>query len=121
MMINVLLEHGYREEFIMIKELPKSELRVMQVIWKYNKNEVPSTVITKKLEESKAWKRTTTLTLLSRLVDKGFLEVDKSRRCSYYTVKITKEEYLKFAIELFIRDVLEGNDKELYEILKTQR
>ena len=50
-----------------IKELPKSELVIMNIIWEY-RGRASSRAIAQKAEKIKGWKRTTTLTLLSRLV-----------------------------------------------------
>ena len=88
----------------MINKIPQSELEVMKVIWE---NEEPdsSKIVTTKLEEVKGWKRTTTLTLLSRLVEKGFLEADKTRRLTYYTSLVPEKDYLALESSHFFKKV----------------
>ena len=56
----------------MIKRLPDSEFEVMKVIWS---NEPPITTlqIMEKLDSGKDWKPQTVLTMLVRLIEKGFL------------------------------------------------
>lgn len=101
----------------MLNKIPQSELEVMKVIWE-NKEPVSSKIVTTKLEDLKGWKRTTTLTLLSRLVEKGFLEADKTRRLTYYTSNINKKEYEILATKVFIKDVFNGNIERTYEVIK---
>lgn len=98
----------------MINKIPQSELEVMKVIWE-NEEPVSSKIVTTKLEEVKGWKRTTTLTLLSRLVEKGFLEADKTRRLTYYTTNVGEEEYKLFSIKNFAKDVF---DKDIEDMNK---
>lgn len=88
----------------MINKIPQSELEVMKIIWQ-NEEPVSSKVVTTKLEEIKGWKRTTTLTLLSRLVEKGFLEADKTRRLTYYTSLVKEEDYLALESSHFFKNI----------------
>lgn len=99
--------------------IPQSELDIMKVIWS-NDEPVSSKTVTTELESIKGWKRTTTLTLLSRLTDKGFLEADKTRRLTYYTANVKKEDYIIFATKNFAKDVFdkEIEDEKLKEIIK---
>lgn len=99
--------------------IPQSELDIMKVIWS-NDEPVSSKTVTTELESKKGWKRTTTLTLLSRLTDKGFLEADKTRRLTYYTTNIKQEDYIIFATKNFVKDVFdkEIEVEKLKEIIK---
>lgn len=98
----------------MIK-IPQSELEIMKVIWEHKEEAVSSKVVTTKLEEIRGWKRTTTLTLLGRLTEKGFLEADKTRRLTYYTTNVGEEEYKLFSIKNFAKDVF---DKDIEDMNK---
>ena len=99
--------------------IPQSELDIMKVIWS-NDEPVSSKTVTTELESKKGWKRTTTLTLLSRLTDKGFLEADKTRRLTYYITNIKQEDYIIFATKNFVKDVFdkEIEVEKLKEIIK---
>ena len=66
-----------------ISKLPNSELQVMQYIWSQNKK-LSSKEIIIEMSEENGWKQTTTLTVLSRLIKKEFLSVEKIGRYSYY-------------------------------------
>lgn len=102
--------------------IPQSELEIMKVIWS-NNEPVSSKVVTTELENIKGWKRTTTLTLLSRLTDKGFLEADRTKRLTYYTSLVNKKDYINFTVKNFVKDVFDKeieneNIKEIIKIIK---
>lgn len=59
-----------------ISKIPQSELIVMKVIWD-NEKTLSSKEIINILKEKTGWKRTTTLTLLSKLVQKEFISAEK--------------------------------------------
>ena len=99
-----------------VRIIPQSELEVMKAIWN-NIEPVSSRTVTDELERTKKHKKTTTLTLLSRLVQKGVLNAEKRRR-TYYTSNITKEEYLYEATEAFIKDKFDGDIERLKAIIK---
>ncbi|MBF4702344.1 BlaI/MecI/CopY family transcriptional regulator [Clostridioides difficile] len=84
-----------------IKKLPESELLVMMFIWDSEDEEVASTEILKMLGEKYDWKKSTILTFLRRLTARGFLEVVKKDRFTYYKALIEKEEYLKVETKSF--------------------
>ncbi|MCJ0172585.1 BlaI/MecI/CopY family transcriptional regulator, partial [Clostridioides difficile] len=84
-----------------IKKIPESELLVMMYIWDSEDEEVASTEILKTLGEKYEWKKSTMLTFLRRLVGRGFLEVVKKDRFTYYKALIEKEEYLKVETKSF--------------------
>ncbi|CZR83051.1 TPA: BlaI/MecI/CopY family transcriptional regulator [Clostridioides difficile] len=84
-----------------IKKIPESELLVMMFIWDSEDKEVASTEILKTLGQKYEWKKSTMLTFLRRLVGRGFLEVVKKDRFTYYKALIEKEEYLKVETKSF--------------------
>lgn len=77
-----------------MKRLPDSELEIMMIIWGYGQP-VSRTQIEERMNTERQLSPTTILSFLSRLQDKGFLSVTKDGKTNQYTVKITKEEYLK--------------------------
>ena len=84
-----------------ISKLPNSELKVMQYIWSENKK-LSSKQIIKEMEEKNNWKQTTTLTILSRLIKKEFLKVEKIRRYSYYEPLIEEDTYVDYITNTFM-------------------
>ncbi len=75
-----------------MKKLPDAELKIMSLLW-----DVPPPVtrwtVSQELS-SKGWRDTTILTMLSRLVKKGFLSVKKSGNKNLYTPIISREQYM---------------------------
>ena len=102
--------------FLEKTKIPQSELEVMKVIWS-SSEELSSREIIDILSEKTGWKRTTTLTLLSKLVQKGFLNCEKKKLRSYYTALISREEYMEVETEYFFNNVHDGSLKSLITAL----
>lgn len=77
-----------------IKRLPDAEFEIMRVIWR---NEPPITTkeIIEDLGAEKQWKPQTVLTMLVRLIEKGFLESEKIGKQRNYTPIISEKDYLQ--------------------------
>lgn len=77
-----------------MKRLPDAELELMMLIWD---SEGP--VSRMEIEERMGGKRdvtpSTTLTLLSRLEERGFVSKTKNGKINYYEALVQKEPYLK--------------------------
>ena len=99
-----------------ISKLPNSELKVMQYIWSENKK-LSSKQIIKEMEEKNNWKQTTTLTILSRLIKKEFLKVEKIRRYSYYEPLIEEDTYVDYITNTFMDTFYQGSIKNLLSSL----
>jgi CopY/TcrY family copper transport repressor len=66
-----------------------AEWQVMRIVWTLN--EVTSSDVIKQLADKNDWKETTIKTLLSRLVDKGFLTTRKNGRINHFTANISEQ------------------------------
>ncbi|GIP17366.1 transcriptional regulator [Paenibacillus montaniterrae] len=75
-----------------IKRLPDAELEVMLVVWQADQP-VSASYILEQLRGKRKWALATLMTVLSRLVDKGFLHCVKQGRCNSYHAAIAEEEY----------------------------
>ncbi|GIP24585.1 BlaI/MecI/CopY family transcriptional regulator [Paenibacillus sp. J22TS3] len=75
-----------------IKRLPDAELEIMLVIWR-SKDQVSSSYILEQLKDKRGWALATLMTVLSRLVDKGFLRCEKEGRSNRYSFLISETEY----------------------------
>ena len=73
--------------------LPDAELEVMQIIWD-KEGGVSRQDIEKALSSRRSLAPTTVLTFLTRLVEKGFLKVEKAGRSNLYTPLISRRDYL---------------------------
>ena len=76
-----------------IRRLPDSELELMQIIWQ-KEPPVSRSDIEAVIKDSHALAATTILTLLTRLCEKGFLQIEKQGRANLYTPLISQREYL---------------------------
>ncbi len=83
------------------KRLPDTEFSVMKAVWKCP---VPmgSHDVMSRLPDDKKWKPQTVLTLLSRLIDKGFLESERKGKERFYTPIVSEEDYLTVETEDFM-------------------
>lgn len=77
-----------------MKKLPDSELEIMLIIWEYDRP-VTRFEIEDKLDEDRNLSPTTILSFLSRLQEKGFLEVSKDGKNNVYSAIIEKESYMQ--------------------------
>lgn len=90
------------------KRLPDAELAVMQAIWDCTPP-VSRACLEVRLEKSHPMAMTTLLTLLSRLVERGFLTVEKHGRGNCYTPIVTRHAYLSSQGSQFFRSLCGGN------------
>ena len=88
--------------------LPDGELEIMQIIWK-NAPPVSRSVIEKALNREKSLAPSTIITFLSRLCDKGFLQVEHQGRTNLYTPLIDQKDYLAGESRRFLDRVYGGS------------
>lgn len=63
------------------------------------------------------WTKNTIITLLSRLVDKGYLKTSKIGRRNRYTALVPEGDYQAVQTERFVDKIYEGNAKGLVAAL----
>lgn len=78
-----------------VKRLPDTEFEIMKVVWA-NQPPITTGMVMEQLGKEKEWKAQTILTLMLRLVERGFLRTEKNGKERTYFPLISKEEYLKF-------------------------
>ena len=84
------------------RKLPDAEFEIMKAVWKCQTASVGSAAIMRGLTNGKKWKAQTVLTLLSRLVDRGFLSTDKIGKERIYSPLVNEEDYISFETGNFI-------------------
>lgn len=77
-----------------MKRLPDSELEIMMIIWDLNKP-VTRLEIEQQLGKERKLSPTTILSFLSRLQEKGYLEVRKEGKNNVYFPLIDRESYMQ--------------------------
>ncbi len=84
------------------KKLPDAEFEVMKVVWA---NEPPITTpkIMEQIGREKEWKIQTVVSLMLRLVERGFLRSEKHGKERTYYALINREDYLRFETGKFMR------------------
>ena len=85
-----------------IKKLPDAEFDVMKVVWA-NDPPITTNMVLEQLGKQREWKAQTVITLMLRLVDRGFLRTEKVGKERTYYPLVGKEEYLKFETSNFVR------------------
>ena len=80
----------------------------MQAVWDC---EVPAerSAIQERLKNTHPVAPTTLLTVLGRLAEKGFLEIDKTHRSARYTPRITRQAYLASQSRRFLDKLCGGS------------
>ena len=104
-------------EFI---KLPESELEVMQIIWDMDRAGYKDIHAAGMFEFAPAigrLKMTTVLTLITRLIGKGFLTVHKVGRANCYTPAVDETAYKNFATRDFLETMYKNNASGLISAL----
>lgn len=76
------------------KRLPDSELEIMMCVWEAP-GPVTSAWLCQALEGQRSWAVTTVLNFLARLVEKGYLSVQREGKTNLYTPLVSREEYIR--------------------------
>jgi len=85
-----------------IKRLPDAEFEIMKVIWD-STPPVTTVQIMEKLESGRDWKPQTVLTMLVRLIEKGFLSSERVGRERNYTPAIPEQDYMQIETGDFMK------------------
>ena len=91
-----------------IRRLPDAELEVMQAIWACEPP-VSRADIDEILKDTHPMALTTLLTVLTRLSDKGFVQIRKEGRSARYVPMITRQDYLAQQSRRFVQKVCGGS------------
>lgn len=97
-------------------KLSETEMEIMKIIWEL---ETPITVsrLLAIFEKSKNWKTSTLSTILSRLIDKGFLSKKMKGNVNFYNVESTLHEYQKQEAQNLLSILYDGNVKNFVATL----
>lgn len=110
-----------------IQKISDSEMEIMRSIWAAG-SPVTSAQLLESLRGDKAWKPTTVLTFLARLVEKGVLKTERQGKAYKYIPLISEIEYKSIetrnfldevhngSIKSFVAALFEGNDMSREEI-----
>lgn len=99
-----------------MKRLPDSELEIMLIIWELDKP-VTRFDIEERMEKDRKLSPTTVLSFLSRLQEKGFLEVRKSGKNNVYIALIDKESYMRTESRNILKRLYQNSAKNFLAAL----
>lgn len=85
-----------------MKKLPDTEFELMKVVWA-NEPPITTSIIMQQLGNERGWKPQTVISLMMRLVERGFLHTEKQGKERTYFPLVGKDEYLKFETSSFVR------------------
>jgi predicted transcriptional regulator len=74
----------------------------MKVVWA-NEPPITTNIIMHQLGNEREWKVQTTISLLLRLVERGFLRTEKNSKERTYFPTVNREDYLKFETGNFMK------------------
>lgn len=94
----------------------------MRVLWAHDGVIMLSPLMEDLTADGNQWKTNTVLTFLTRLSDKGMVQVDKVGRLNQYTALLSEQEYMASLTRDFLSDVYGGNTKGLIaSLLRNER
>lgn len=114
------------------KKLPDTEFEIMKVVWA-NEPPITTNMVMEQLGNAREWKAPTVISLMLRLVEKGFLKTEKNGKERTYFPLIAKEDYLKLetgnfmklyhenSFLSFVNTLYDGkklNDSDIEELMK---
>lgn len=103
-----------KEEVNMVQKISDAELEIMKVVWANGEKPTFFAYLIDELAtRGKPWQKNTLITLLNRLVNKGFLKAKKIGRCNEYTPLVSEMEYQTTQTRNFLNKIYEGNVKGL--------
>lgn len=103
-----------------ITKITEAEMEIMKIIWEENK-EMTTAEILEKLPKENSWKTTTVMTLVTRLIEKNVLNVNKVGKLNHYSAKVTEEQYKAVQTDVFLDDMHNGSIKNFIATLYNSR
>lgn len=100
-----------------MQQVSDYELELMKAIWGNGGTALYAQIVEALSGKGMNWTKNTIITLLSRLVDKGYLKTGKIGRRNQYTALVSENEYRITQTEHFVNKIYEGDVKGLVSAL----
>ena len=91
-----------------LQRISDSEKQIMEIIWTAGRP-VTTSEILRKLPDGNAWKQTTVITFLARLIEKGVVKATRVGKAKHYESLISEEEYRRWETQNFVKEVHKGS------------
>lgn len=102
----------------MAQQISDAELEIMKVVWANGGGPTLFACLTDELAaKGRPWQKNTLITLLNRLVNKGFLKARKIGRRNEYTPLVSEAEYQAAQTKNFLEKIYEGSASGLVSML----
>ena len=75
-----------------MKKLSDSEFEIMKILWNRD-DAMTSNEILDGMKGQRDWKLASLMTVLARMVEKGYVYCDRSTRTNYYNAVVGEEQY----------------------------
>ncbi len=101
-------------------QISDSELELMKIVWSAGGTALYAQIMEALAKEGRSWQKNTVITLLSRLVDKGFLTVRKLGRRNEYAAAVLEADYQAAQTRALVNKLYAGSAKGLVAALIRQ-
>lgn len=97
----------------MSQQVSDAEMEIMKIVWANDGPTLFAYLMEELAAKGKPWQKNTLITLLSRLMEKGFLKAKKVGRRNEYTALVSETEYQTAQTKNFVNKLFEGSAKGL--------
>lgn len=94
-------------------QVSDSELELMKIIWEQGGRALYAAIMERLAAAGNCWQKNTVITLLSRLVEKGFLKTSKMGHRNEYIALVSREDYQLLQTRSFLDKHYAGNARGL--------
>lgn len=98
-------------------QISDSELELMKIVWASGGTALYAQIMAQLMQTGRTWQKNTVITLLSRLVEKGFLKVSKLGRRNEYTAVVSEAAYQAAQTQALVNKLYEGSARDLVAAL----
>lgn len=101
----------------MVRQVSDFELELMRIIWEHGGVALYAEIVENLEKKGMVTTKNTIISLLLRLIEKGFLKTNKIGRRNQYTALVSEAEYQSAQTKAFLEKVYEGDARELISTL----
>ena len=101
----------------MLQQVSDFELELMKIIWENGGTALYAEIVEKLDSKGMSTTKNTIISLLLRLIEKGFLKTNKIGRRNRYTALVSEAENQAAQTETFLDKIYEGDAKGLISTL----
>ena len=104
------------EGIFAMRRLPDAEFDIMNEVWRMDPP-VTTHMLMETIGTEKCWKAPSLITLMNRLIERGFLRSEKTGKERRYYPLVDKSEYLRYETQNFLDRVHGGSVNSFFEAL----